>query len=188
MPDHPVLRTAEFNRANLKKYWLWQPVLICICTVVLIPVLPFALLITWLLVDKYLDRLSCELTTKTVEVRKGILNRVESTVPLEKITDVQYYQGPIMRMLGLEGFRVETAGQSAGATGYLVNMIGIEDTRGFRQAVLAQRDALASGGATTPAPAEAPAASAQPAGSPGTLEEIRDILARMERKLTDAEG
>ncbi|MEQ8850257.1 MAG: PH domain-containing protein [Phycisphaerales bacterium] len=185
MPDHPTLRTAEFNRANLKKYWLWQPVLICVLTVVLIPVLPFALLIVWLVVDKYLDRLSCELTTKTLEVRKGLLNRVESTVPLEKITDVQYYQGPIMRMLDIEGFRVETAGQSAGATGYLVNMIGMKDTRGFRQAVLAQRDKLADKDDDTPRRRE-PSDAAPADGS--TLSEIRDILARIERKLPDQPG
>ncbi len=183
MSDHPVLRTAEFNRESLKKYWLWQPVLICVITVVLIPIIPFALLITWLLVDKYLDRLECRLTTRTLEVKKGILNRVESTVPLEKITDVQYYQGPIMRMLDIEGFRVETAGQSAGATGYLVNMIGMRDTRGFRQAVLAQRDANVAGEAPS-APSPVPASSSNDhADDRDTLNEIRDLLIRIEAKL-----
>jgi len=32
---------------------------------------------------------------------KGIFNRVEKTVPLEKITDVGLEQGPVMRYLGL---------------------------------------------------------------------------------------
>ena len=100
MSDYPILRTAEFDRKKIKTYWLWQPTIIMACTVVLIPVIPIVLLITILIVDKYLDRLSCQLSTRTVEVRKGLLNRVESTVPLEKITDVQFYQGPIMRMIG----------------------------------------------------------------------------------------
>ncbi len=183
MSDYPILRTAEFNRKKIKAYWLWLPTIIMACTVVLIPIIPVVLLITILVVDKYLDRLSCELSTRTVEVRKGLLNRVESTVPLEKITDVQFYQGPIMRMIGVEGFRVETAGQSSGAAGgFLVNMIGIEDTRGFRQAILTQRDKLANG-EDTPTRA-APATPA--AGSPdqlATLKTISDTLLRIEQKL-----
>ena len=70
---------------------------------------PVVMLITLLVMDRYLDRLSCTLTERTLEIRKGLLNRVESTVPLEKITDLQMFQGPIMRMLGLHGFRLETA-------------------------------------------------------------------------------
>lgn len=184
MPDYPALRTAEFNREKIKTYWLLQPTIIMACTVVLIPVIPFVLLITWLLIDKYLDRLACELTTRTVEVRKGLLNRVESTVPLEKITDVQYYQGPIMRMLDVEGFRVETAGQSSGsAGGFLVNMIGIKDTRGFRQAILAQRDKLASGEDRAPSPSTAAASAPASGDQLATLREISDTLRRIEDKL-----
>ncbi len=185
MPDYSTLRTAEFSRDKIKTYWLIQPTIILCITIVGIPLVPFVLLITWLVIDKYLDRLSCELTTRTVEVRKGLLNRVESTVPLEKITDVQYYQGPIMRLLDLEGFRVETAGQSAGNTGYLVNMIGIKDTRGFRQAVLAQRDKLASGDESRPPAAQSPGApSPDSGGQLAALREIGDTLRRIEDKLT----
>ena len=182
MSDYPILRTAEFNRKQIKTYWLWQPTIIMACTVVLIPAIPVVLIITLLVIDKYLDRLSCELSTRTLEVRKGLLNRVESTVPLEKITDVQFYQGPIMRMLGVEGFRVETAGQSSGAAGgFLVNMIGIEDTRGFRQAILTQRDKLASG---EDAPRAAPAAPATDTSEQlATLNTISQTLLRIEQKL-----
>ncbi|MEZ6243407.1 MAG: PH domain-containing protein [Phycisphaerales bacterium] len=184
MPEYDTLRTAEFNRDKIKAYWLLQPTIILACTCVGIVAVPFVLIITWLVIDKYLDRLSCALTTRTLEVRKGLLNRVESTVPLEKITDVQYYQGPIMRLLDIEGFRVETAGQSSGAAGgFLVNMIGIKDTRAFRQAVLAQRDKLARHD-------EESVVSVTPSGTLGgsasqlaTLREISDTLRRIEDKL-----
>ncbi|MFI4897869.1 MAG: PH domain-containing protein [Phycisphaerales bacterium JB059] len=183
MIDYPTLRTAAFDRKRIKAYWLWQPTIIMACTLVLIPVIPVVLIITILVIDKYLDRLSCELTTRTLEVRKGLFNRVESTVPLEKITDVQFYQGPIMRLIGVEGFRVETAGQSSGAAGgFLVNMIGIEDTRGFRQAILTQRDKLANGDDT---PARATPASS-PTDAPDQLAALRtisDTLLRIEQKL-----
>mgnify|MGYP003571200968 CR=1 FL=1 len=184
MLDYPALRTAAFDRKRIKTYWLWQPTIIMACTVVLIPVIPVVLLITILFIDKYLDRLSCELTTRTLEVRKGLFNRVESTVPLEKITDVQFYQGPIMRMIGVEGFRVETAGQSAGAAGgFLVNMIGIEDTRGFRQAILTQRDKLAAGDDASVRSTEPVAPGAGASDQLATLRAISDTLLRIEQKL-----
>lgn len=183
MPDHPVLRTAEFNKSRLKTYWLWQPIIVMACTIVMIPLIPVVLVVVLFVIDKYINRLECVLTTRTLEVKRGLLNRVESTVPLEKITDVQYYQGPIMRWLDIEGFRVETAGQSSGTSGYLVNMLGIKDTRGFRQAVLAQRDRTA-GDQEDGMPRRA-GGSDEPAGDAGTLTEIRDILVRIEQKLGD---
>lgn len=177
MSDHSILREASFDRAAIKKYYLWQPTIVMACTIVLIPVIPFVLLAVVLLMDKYLDRLSCTLTDRTLEIRKGLLNRIESTVPLEKVTDLMMFQGPIMRMLGLHGFRLETAGQSAGATGYLVNMIGISDTPGFRKAVLAQRDRVVAGTARVGSDDFAGA------DRPDVLVEIRDALLRIEQKL-----
>lgn len=182
MHDHPVLREAAFDRAAIKKYYIWQPVIIMTCVVVLIPVIPFVLLGVVLLMDKYLDRLSCTLTERTLEIRKGLLNRTESTVPLEKITDLQMFQGPIMRMLGLHGFKLETAGQSSGPGGSLVNIIGITDTPGFRRAVLAQRDAMSESG-----PRRSPAAAppTQAADDTGVLVEIRDALLRIEGRMAE---
>lgn len=183
MPDHPVLREATFDRAAIKKYYLWQPTIIMLCTVVLIPAIPVVLIITLLFIDKYLDRLSCTLTERTLEIKKGLLNRVESTVPLENVTDLQMYQGPIMRMLGLQGFKLETAGQSSGPGGSLVNMIGIVDTHAFRAAVLAQRDRMSeSGGKRRPAASDSAAETLDEAA---VLVEIRDALLRIERKFDE---
>lgn len=182
MPDHPVLREAVLDRSAIKKYYLWQPTIIMACTVVLIPMIPVVLIITLLVMDKYLDRLSCTLTERTLEIKKGLLNRVESTVPLEKITDLQMFQGPIMRMLGLQGFKLETAGQSAGPGASLVNMIGIVDTPAFRSAVLAQRDRMAdSGGKRRPVAST----TAEAVDEPAVLVEIRDALLRIERKFDE---
>lgn len=186
MSDHPILQEAKFDRAAIKKYYLWQPAIIMACTVVLIPIIPVVMLITVLIMDKYLDRLGCTLTERTLEIRKGLLNRVESTVPLEKITDLQMFQGPIMRWLGLHGFKLETAGQSAGPGASLVNMIGITDTPGFRKAVLAQRDRMAdSGGKRRSGTTD----HSQPeVDEAAVLVEIRDALLRIERRLGDREA
>lgn len=180
MHDHPVLREAAFDRAAIKKYYLWQPVLILLCTVVGVVAIPFVLIITFLVMDKYLDRLSCTLTERTLEIRKGLFNRVESTVPLDKITDLQMFQGPIMRLLGLHGFKLETAGQSAGPGGALVNILGITDTPGFRRAVLDQRDRMAEGGTRRRAE---PAPAGEIEGEAAVLADIRDTLLRIEARL-----
>ncbi len=157
---------------------LAQPTIAMACSVVLIPFIPIVVGIMYYFLDRYLARLKCTLTERNLEIKKGLLNRVEQTIPLEKITDLQMFQGPIMRWMGLQGFRVETAGQSSGATGYLMNMVGIVDTPGFRAAVLARRDELA--GATPPAPS---------AESTDTiLRDIRDSLGRIESRLQQDPG
>ncbi len=120
--------------------------------------------------------LSCSLAERALLVRRGVLVRQERNIPLDKITDLGLYQGPLMRRFGLEGITVETAGQSGGA-GALVNLVGIVETRAFRDAVLAQRDRLAEharddDGADTPAERE-------------LLAEIRDALLRVEARLGD---
>ena len=179
MGDPGVLRTASFD-PKVKAYWLISGTVVCAVTVVGIPLIPVYLILGHFLLNAYLKRLSCVLTPRSLEIKKGILSRTESTVPLEKITDLQMFQGPIMRAMGLHGFRVETAGQSSGATGYLLNMIGIEDTEGFRTAVLSQRDSLSEGGGRVAPPA--------PAHDDSVLVEIRDALLRIEQSLGDRSG
>jgi carboxylesterase len=43
-----------------------------------------------------------------------VFNKSESTVPLEKVTDLAVKQGPIMKWCEVEAISVETAGQSMG--------------------------------------------------------------------------
>ncbi len=188
MTEPKVLWEAEFND-KVKGYYLWSTVVILCVLIVTIPIAVLYLLIGNWILNKYLENLHCTLTERTLEIKKGILNKRESTVPLEKITDLQMFQGPIMRYFGVKGFRVETAGQSNSATGgSLVNIIGIVDTPGFRKAVLDQRDRL-QGAAATSTPATAPASS-EPADDRliETVAEIRDALHRIETKLESSNG
>jgi putative membrane protein len=180
MTQPEVLREGEFD-PKVRDYWLLSPCVAFACSIVLIPIIPVYYLIARLFVDRWLAALNCTLTTRNLEIKKGIFNRVESTVPLEKITDLQMYQGPIMRAMGLKGFRVETAGQSSGPGGHLINMVGIVDTDGFREAVLEQRDRLHREGGTPARTADVP-----PGGSEeliGIAREIRESLARIEASL-----
>jgi len=180
MSQPTVLREGEFD-PKVKTYWLLSPCVAFALSVVLIPIIPIYFVIARFFVDKWLAALSCTLTTRNLEIKKGIFNKVESTIPLEKITDLQMYQGPVMRCLGLRGFRVETAGQSSAPGGHLVNIVGITDTQAFREAVLEQRDRLSEHRQADHAPS-------RPAEDThrelvAIAAEIRDALTRIEHSL-----
>ncbi len=53
------------------------------------------------------------LSRKNLHVVRGILIRQEKTVPLDKITDMAMFHGPIMRHFELRGLSVETADSSS---------------------------------------------------------------------------
>ena len=179
MPEAPALRTAQFDPA-VKTYFMVNTALICVLTVVGIVLLPFILIIGRGIIQKYLDRMSCTLTERTLELKRGIFSRVESTIPLEKITDLQMFQGPMMRAFGLYGFKVETAGQTT-AGGALMSIIGIVDAPDFRQAVLEQRDQLDRRRGSGSDRAERQPSDADLAAGP--IAEIRDAVLRIEALL-----
>jgi len=176
-----VLREADFN-PKVCTYWLLSGAGALLLSVVGIVLIPFWFLIGIPFTRMYLDRMSCTLTDKSLVVRKGLLNRIEKTVPLEKITDLALKQGPIMRAMELHTLTIETAGGSGGnAGGALVGLTGIVDCIEFRNEVLGQRDRLEdrkSGGHASAHPATVDA-------DPGVLEEIRDTLQRIEQHLTE---
>lgn len=180
---YKVLREASFD-PKLPTYLMLSGLIPLVVLIVTIPLAVIYYIVGKLIIDKYIERLSCTLTERTLEIRKGLLNRVESTIPLEKITDLQMVQGPIMRYLGLHGFKVETAGQSSGPGGHLVSMIGIVNAHDFREAVLDQRDAVSEGRARSK-PAEAEPAPASMGGGDvvGVLTDIRASLHRIEQRL-----
>lgn len=175
--DETQIRVAEFNR-DVRKYWLLTGVWILCISVIGIPLIPIWWLVGLGITQKWLDRMECILTDRSLIVRKGVLNRIEKTVPLDKITDLGLKQGPIMRYLKIEQMTIETAGQSA--QGALVNLIGIQDAISFRNAVLKQRK-LVLGTSTPTIPQQT---EARVDGSHDVLIEIRDSLGRIENALT----
>lgn len=185
-----VLREAELQDAA-PRYQVVQAALAMAGTVVGIPLLPLGIpLVKWYY-GRYYANLRVVLTNRDLKVHRGILNREEKSIPLEKITDLRVYQGPLMRYMGLKGLAVETAGQTSQG-GALVTVVGIEDTEGFRDAALNQRDRVSEsdaeegaaavrgvdGGSGAEDVAEVQAAMLE------TLGEIRDSLKRVEERLT----
>jgi len=176
MTEEIHIKRAEFN-SKVCTYWLLSGALIFCYTIVGIPLLLLWFPIGLVFTKRYLDRMECLLTEKTLKVRKGILVRVEKTIPLDKITDMGIVQGPIMRHFDLHKLTVETAGQSG--PGALVSLTGIKDVISFRESVLNQRDAIATASAQS-----TPEAGRQESSEKSTLlSEIRDSLLRIEVKL-----
>ena len=172
-----VLREAEFS-PRVRTYWLLSGALLLTVTVAGILLLPVWFAVGHALTGRYLRHMRCVLTKRTLQFSKGMFVRVEKTVPLDKITDLGLTHGPVMRYFGLRTLTVETAGQSA--QGPLVKLIGIVDTEAFREAVLAQRDAVVESFDSGQPPTERPAADAPSAVA--LLTEIRDTLLRVERR------
>lgn len=175
-PSNDVLLEGTIDPA-VKRYWLWSAPIVFGLTIVLIPLIPVYLIVGSFLIDRWIAHLACTLTERHLIIKKGVLNKVESTIPLARITDLQLFQGPIMRLFGIHGFRVETAGQSAGPGAALVNMVGIVDTHGFREAVLTQRDRIEAGEHAAPRPP------AEGDDLAALAVEIRDALLRIEARL-----
>jgi len=142
----------------------------------------------------YFQKLSCILTARKLKISKGLVFRTEKAIPLDKITDMQMKQGPLMRYLDLESMSVETAGNAGSAGGALVSLVGIKDSREFREAVLTQRDRVVGSQDLEDRPNPVPS----PAGvekadlsSPEALlvlTQIRDTLSRIESRLDETSG
>ena len=171
-----TLLDAQFD-PNVIPYWRWLVSIVLFVTIVGIPLIPLWLLYSLWFGPQYLRRMSARLTTQALEIRKGVFNRSESTIPLDRITDLRLHDGPLMRHYKLRGLKVETAGQSGQSAKSEGDLLGVVDALQFRDAILLQRQ-KATGVEQAPA-AHAP----RPAGdATSLLSEIRDILARIEAK------
>ncbi|MEL6898699.1 MAG: PH domain-containing protein [Planctomycetota bacterium] len=173
-----VIATAAFDE-KVCQYWLLNTYLLAVVTVIGIPLIPLIVIFGGWITRKYLQTHSLVLGRRELRLRKGLLTVVEKTIPLEKITDVGYVQGPIMRMMNIDGLSVETAGQSA--VGSLMNLQGVVEARAFRDRVLAQRDRISD----TPEPQNI--ASQESVATTGevveVLREIQQSLERIEAKM-----
>lgn len=169
-----ILRKAEFN-PRIKRYLLIYGILFSIITIVGIVLLPIYLIIAPILINKYFDRLSAELTTRALRFEKGVLFHVERTIPLDKIQDLTFKEGPLLKYFGLSILKVETAGGSGQGQADLT-LIGIRDASDFRSQVLEQRDKVTDNKYSS-------SASETDQSTVAILKEIRDSLQSIDQKM-----
>lgn len=174
------LLEAQFD-PRLKTYVYVGGILTCVVTVVGIVLLPFWLFLGRLYINRYYESLFCELTTRALRFKKGVWFQTERTIPLDKIQDLTFREGPILRYFGLSTLKVETAGQSGSGKSDM-SLTGIVDSRAFRQRVLDQRDKTTE----QQSDLRAPTASTDGNEQIFLLKEIHGTLKRIEQKL-DAE-
>ena len=177
MTGERTIWDADFND-SVTSYWLTSGTLIFVLTIVGIPLIPIWYLFGKWFTRKYLASHSCILTDRSLNVSKGVLTRIEKTVPLDRITDVGIVQGPLMRYFKIEALSVETAGQSS--DGSLIRLAGIKEGRKFRDAVLNQRDAVV-GSVEEDTKTSYKVSEFDGANTEKLLAEIRDTLLRMEK-------
>ncbi|MBN4082641.1 PH domain-containing protein [Phycisphaeraceae bacterium AH-315-B13] len=176
MREEIVLEEAVFDSAV--KYYVIATAIPLTLIIVGIPFLIIVLPLVYLIRTIEYRNIQCTLLERSLRVRRGVFNKVEKTIPLDKITDLGVLQGPVMRYCGVDAINVETAGQS-GVGSALVHLVGIRDAKAFRDAVLEQRDRLADGKIAQASP-EAVETSHE---STDLIREIRDTLSRIEKKM-----
>ncbi len=167
-----TLLEADFN-PKIKAYLLWYGAFILFISLITIPAIPFWFIIAPFFVNKYFDRLHCELTTRSLKFSKGYIFKTEKTIPLDKIQDLTFKEGPLLKAFGLSILRIETAGNSAAGSPDLT-LIGIVNAADFRNKVFDQRD-IVTENISSPAPNDSE-------NMLSVLKEIRDSLKKIEDK------
>ena len=135
-----LLRKAEFN-PRLKTYLNMYGAFILFISLITIPILPLWFLIAPFFINRYYEHLECELTTRSLRFKKGYIIKTEKTIPLDKIQDITFKEGPLLNKLGLSILKIETAGNSGAGTADM-SLIGIVEAQEFRQMVYDQRDVV----------------------------------------------
>lgn len=173
-----TLNEAKFN-PRIKSYINATVIIICIATVFGILLIPFWLIFGRMYLNRYFKSLFCELTTRALKFKKGVIFQVERTIPLDKIQDLTFREGPLLRYFGLSVLKIETAGQSVQGSSDM-SLIGIIDAREFREEVTDQRDTITDLGSASASSKKTETAQE---GSEDTLKAILETLQRIEKKI-----
>lgn len=136
-----LIQKAEFN-PSIRTY-----ILLVVAFFLTISVVGIPLLVVWFLglgqyiSKRFYENLKCQLTDRHLVFKKGVLFKVEKTIPLENIQDLTFIENPLLKYLDLRILKIETAGQS-NPKGSDMKLIGIINSSDFKENVLHQRELL----------------------------------------------
>jgi putative membrane protein len=140
--ENVILKEATFN-PKVKTYIFLVVIFYLIVSFIGLIILPFWLLgLGQWLSNMFFHTLKCQLSYKNLKFSRGIIFRVEKTIPLENIQDLAFIGGPILRAFGLTIIRVETAGGGGQHHSNMMSMIGINDSEEFKDMILKQREII----------------------------------------------
>ncbi|HMC01461.1 MAG TPA: PH domain-containing protein [Flavobacteriaceae bacterium] len=175
MSHKNIIKQADFN-PRIKNY-----ILLVVAFFLLISVIGIPILIFWFLglgqyfSKRYYEHLQCKLTENHLEFKKGVLFKVEKTIPLENIQDLTFIENPLLKYFDLRVLKIETAGHS-NPRGSDMKLIGIVDALNFKAEVLDQREKIKSGNNSTTT------SETTNTQTNKLLEEIRDLLTDIKNK------
>jgi membrane protein YdbS with pleckstrin-like domain len=172
---------AKFD-PRLKTYTNIGGTLFLTITIAGILLIPFWLIFGKMYINRYYDSLFCELTTRALHFKKGVWFQTERTVPLDKIQDLTFKEGPVLRHFGLSYLKIETAGQSVQGAADM-SLTGIIDARKFREMVLDQRDDITDMYPAAPESASSGPLSATDSELLPLLRDINKTLKSIEQKV-----
>ena len=141
--ESKTLETADFN-PKIKAY-----LLISIALIMMVSIIGIPFIIIWFLgpgqyyCKRFYENLVCTLTERHLNFKKGVMFKVEKTIPLENIQDLTFLENPLLKAFNLRILKIETAGQS-NPQGSDLKLIGILDTVEFKNKVLRQRELLST--------------------------------------------
>jgi membrane protein YdbS with pleckstrin-like domain len=111
-------------------YFSELPLLLAGIAIVLLIVIAFYLF--W--VGKYYRTIFFELKDDEVTWKRGVWFRQTGIVPYDRITNIDIYQGPLMRLLGFSLIKLQTAGYS-GQKKAEITMEGIVEAEELRETI-----------------------------------------------------
>ena len=78
-------------------------------------------------------RFSYRISPKQIVIQKGVLNRQNRSIPIERVQNIQIEQNLLAQLVGIAKVKIETAG-SSGTEGVL-EFVGLDQAEAIRQAV-----------------------------------------------------
>jgi putative membrane protein len=174
-----IIHQAVFN-PKFKKYIFFIVLFYLFMSGIGILIIPFWIcgLGQWLS-NKYFHTLTCKLTNKQLLFSKGLVFKIEKTIPLENIQDLSFFGGPFLRGLGLTFIRVETAGGGQGNQ-HMMSIPGVDHAEELKAMILHQREMVIQQKHLSPT---------VPSGSENELlKEIRDEIKGLRADLKNNSG
>ena len=131
----------DIKRDKIVQYYTWSGYFTCVpfvplCGIgLLFGVLNYVLSVTWL--PLWAGALRYSLDDKALRVEQGRLFKSRKSIPLEKITDLELVQGPLLRYFDMWIINVQTA--STGSQSPEATLIGLVNPEQVREEILAAK-------------------------------------------------
>ncbi len=135
-------------------------------------------------VGKYYQTIFFELKDDEVTWKRGVWFKMTGIVPYDRITNIDIYQGPLMRYFGFSSIKLQTAGYSAQARAEITleGIVAAEDLRETIRSLIRESRKVSGPSDATATPAVLRHAMHDDTAVLEEVREIRRLLERIEKK------